>query len=172
MREVQNTVMKHLKTQSSKKNHSIVGWFGFEGTLKPPQPQPLPWARMPPTSSGCPGLIQPGLGHLQGWGTHSSGQQCQGLTTLWVKNLFLTSNLDVLSCTFHKWLLKATQCLCSLSSKELCPPEVPSQLDSCTCTLGIGLTWLPHIHPCQKNNVFHEESYFFQAPLYSHPSPL
>ena len=27
---------------------------------------------LPPTSSGCPGPIQPGLGHLQGWGTHSS----------------------------------------------------------------------------------------------------
>jgi len=28
------------------------------------------------------GPIQPGLEHLQGWGTHSSGQQCQHLTAL------------------------------------------------------------------------------------------
>ena len=167
----QATEESHLfPLTNAPKKEDIIEWLG--GDLKA-HTEPNPCHGLgTPTSSGCPGSIQPGLGHLQGWGTHSSGQQCQGLTTLWVKNLFLTSNLDVLSCTFHKWLLKATQCLCSLSSKELCPPEVPSQLDSCTCTLGIGLTWLPHIHPCQRNNVFHEESYFFQAPLYSHPSPL
>jgi len=148
-----------------------MAWVGRDLKAYPRQATAMVW--LPLLAQAAQDPIQPSLECFQGWGIHHiTGQQCQGLTTLWVKNLFLTSNLDVLSCTFHKWLLKATQCLCSLSSKELCPPEVPSQLDSCTCTLGIGLTWLPHIHPCQRNNVFHEESYFFQAPLYSHPSPL
>ena len=36
-----------------------------------PAPTPaMGW--LPPTSSGCPGPIPPGLGYLQGWGTHSS----------------------------------------------------------------------------------------------------
>ena len=40
--------------------------------------------------------------YLQGWGTHSSGQQCRGLNTLWVKNFLLTPNLNrhLLSCHY------------------------------------------------------------------------
>ena len=34
------------------------------------------------------------LGHVQQWGTHSSGQLCQGLTALTANNFFLTSNLN------------------------------------------------------------------------------
>jgi len=45
-------------------NHRMVG---LEGASKPPA---MGW--LPPTSSGCPGPIQPGLGHLQGWSIHSS----------------------------------------------------------------------------------------------------
>ena len=42
------------------------------------------------------GPIQPGLEHLQGWAIHSfSGQQCQYLTILLVKNFPLTSNLNL-----------------------------------------------------------------------------
>lgn len=37
-----------------------------------PIPNPLPWAGLPPPSSGCPGPIQPDLEHLQGQGSHSS----------------------------------------------------------------------------------------------------
>ena len=41
------------------------------------------------------GLIQPGLEHLQGQGSHSfSGQLCQRLTILSVKNFPLTSDLN------------------------------------------------------------------------------
>ena len=46
-------------------NHRLVG---LEGIIEF-QPPALGW--VPPTSSGCPGPIH-GLGHLQGWGTHSS----------------------------------------------------------------------------------------------------
>jgi len=44
-------------------------WVG--GTSKPTPPQPLPWAGLPSTSSGCPGLhptwpwAPPGMGHPQ-----------------------------------------------------------------------------------------------------------
>ena len=45
---------------------------------------------------------QPGLERLQGWGIHSlSGQLCQCLTNLWVKNFFLISKLN-LSCSGFK----------------------------------------------------------------------
>ena len=56
----------------------------LQGTSKPPSAPPLTWAGCS-LSSGCPEPIH-GLRHLQGWGTHSSGQQCWGLTALWVKN--------------------------------------------------------------------------------------
>jgi len=47
-----------------------------------PIPNPLPWAGLPPPSSGCPGPIQPDLEHLQGWGTSSSLHSlCQCWTT-------------------------------------------------------------------------------------------
>ena len=67
--------------------------------------QPLPWAGCPPTSSGCQGPTQPGLGDLQGWGTHSSGQQCLGLTTHTVKHFFLISNLNLPSFSLELMLL-------------------------------------------------------------------
>ena len=57
--------------------------FGLEGTSKPTFPQPLPWAGLPHTSSGCPGphptwpWAPPGMGHH-----NFSGQLCQRLTTL------------------------------------------------------------------------------------------
>jgi len=61
-----------------------------EGTSKTIYFQPLPWAGLPPTSSGCPGphptwpWAPPGMGH------HSfSGQLGQRLIALWVKNLLL-----------------------------------------------------------------------------------
>jgi len=66
---------KPLALQSSAEKSKIVE-FGLEGTLKPFQLQPSAISRDTTTSSGCPVPIH-GLGHLQGWGTHSSGQQCE-----------------------------------------------------------------------------------------------
>ena len=34
--------------------HRTIHWFGLEGTLKPTQRHPLPWAGTPPPSPGCP----------------------------------------------------------------------------------------------------------------------
>ena len=67
-------------------------WLRLEGILKIIELQPLCHVLVAPTSSGCPRPIQPSLKHLQGWGTHISGQLCQG-PTAW-KNFFLTSNLN------------------------------------------------------------------------------
>jgi len=50
------------------------------------------WAGLPPPAQAAQGLIHLGLEHLQRGGTHSfSGQLCQGLTTLWVRNSCLTA---------------------------------------------------------------------------------
>jgi len=52
--------------------------------------------------------IQPGLEHLQGWGICSSGQLCQCLTTIWVKDFFLTSSLNLLSFSLKPFHLVLT----------------------------------------------------------------
>lgn len=57
-----------------------------------PRPHRLQWTGCLP-QLGLTGPIH-GLGHLEGWGTHSSGQQCQGLTAFWVKDFPLTSDLN------------------------------------------------------------------------------
>jgi len=73
-------------------SHWIVEWLRLEGTLKiefqppwrPPPPDQGP--ELHPTRPWAP----PRMGHPL-----LSGQQCQRLTSLWVKNFFLTSNLNL-----------------------------------------------------------------------------
>jgi len=49
-----------------------------------------------PADQAAQSHIQPGLQCLQGWGTHSLlGQPVQCVTTLWVKNFLLISNLNL-----------------------------------------------------------------------------
>ena len=49
-----------------------------------------------PPDQAAQSHIQPGLECLQGWGIHSLlGQPVQCVTTLWVKNFLLTSNLNL-----------------------------------------------------------------------------
>jgi len=74
--------------------HVTMERLSLEETSNPTQP--LLWAGLSPTSSGCPGphptwpWVPPGMGH------HSfSGQLCQHLTALWVKDFLLTSNLNL-----------------------------------------------------------------------------
>jgi len=86
---------RQVTYQKLKCHHFITEWFGLEWSLKPTQSQPLPWAGLPhqvrllrtqPTWPWAP----PGMGH------HSfSGQLCQHLTALWVKDFCATSNLDI-----------------------------------------------------------------------------
>lgn len=46
--------------------YRITELLGLEKTLKTTNFNPLPWAELPPTRSGCPGPTQPGLEHLLG----------------------------------------------------------------------------------------------------------
>jgi len=66
---------KENENQKSSLNHKIIEWLRLEGSLNPSSSTRLPWAGCPLTSSGCPGPIQPGLEHLQGWDTHIFSEQ-------------------------------------------------------------------------------------------------
>jgi len=59
------------------------------------QPPCYVQGRQPPDQT-AQSHIQPGLECLQGWGIHSLlGQPVQCVTTLWVKNFCLVSNLTL-----------------------------------------------------------------------------
>jgi len=46
--------------------------LSWKGAQRSSTSSSLPWAGLPPTSSAAQGPIQPGLEHLQGWGTTAS----------------------------------------------------------------------------------------------------
>ena len=61
-----------------------------------PVPTPCYVQSCHPPAQAAQSHIQPGLECLQGWGIHSLlGQPIQCITTLWVKNFFLISNLNL-----------------------------------------------------------------------------
>jgi len=61
-----------------------------------PVPTPCYVQGLQPADQAAQSHIQPGLECLQGWGIHSLlGQPVQCITTLWVKNFFLISNLNL-----------------------------------------------------------------------------
>jgi len=64
----------------------------------------------------CPGLAAPY--RSVSWGTHSSGQQCQVLTALWIKNFFLTSDLSHPSFSLKPF---PVSCHCTLSVRSPSP---------------------------------------------------
>lgn len=73
--------------------------LGHKGSQSPCSFNPVSW--LPSTRGGCPGLYPTWPWALQGMDTHSSsGQMCQGLSTLWVTNLPQTSNLSSLFLKF------------------------------------------------------------------------
>ena len=60
-----------------------------------PVPTPCYVQGRQPAAQAAQSHIQPGLECLQGWGIHSLlGQPVQCVTTLWVKNFLLISNLN------------------------------------------------------------------------------
>lgn len=75
-------------------SHNGLSW---KGPCSPSSSRPLPWAGLPPAGWGCPGPHStrprepPGMGHM-----HCTGKQCQGLSTLSVKNFCVTSILNLL----------------------------------------------------------------------------
>jgi len=54
----------------------ITEYLVLEWISKPTQPQPVPWAGLPPPAQAARGPIQPGLECLQGWGTTASLGSC------------------------------------------------------------------------------------------------
>ena len=61
-----------------------------------PVPTPCYVHSHQPAAQAAQSHIQPGLECLQGWGIHSLlGQPVQCVTTLWVKNCLLISNLNL-----------------------------------------------------------------------------
>ena len=71
----------------------IMEWLRLKGPQNPPRPNACHGQGCPPTSSGCPGPHPTWPGAPPGMGHHSfSGQLCQRLTALWVKNFLLISN--------------------------------------------------------------------------------
>ena len=61
-----------------------------------PVPTPCYVQGHQPAAQAAQSHIQPGLECLQGWGIHSLlGQPVQCVTTLWVKNFLLISNLNL-----------------------------------------------------------------------------
>ena len=105
-------------SEAVSQNHRMA-WVG--GDLKAHSLQPLPWVGLPPTSSGCPGShttwpsAPPGMGH------HSfSGQLCQLLFALWVKNFSQTSNLNLPSFSLKSFSLVLSLSVCAKSLSPLC----------------------------------------------------
>jgi len=57
----------HTAEKTVSQNHKTTKSQELEGTSGD-----LPWAGCPPPTQAAQGPVQPGLEHLQGWGTHSS----------------------------------------------------------------------------------------------------
>lgn len=102
--------------------HSTVQW---EGIPQPPNPSPA--GGCVPHSPGCPGPL---CGHLQGWRTRSSGQQCQH------------------ECEHVRALPGATACTAlqgaAGGTRSQQTPQVLPSLANCMkiCLLGYRVPWL------------------------------
>jgi len=77
--------------------HRIIEWPGLKRTTMFIWFQPPCYVQgRQPADQAAQSHIQPGLQCLQGWGIHSLlGQPVQCVTTLWVKNFLLISNLNL-----------------------------------------------------------------------------
>lgn len=78
------SVSDKLKHKKKKKFHQVIRIIKSYNSLSRKQLQrasisnPLPWVGCPAPAEDAQDLIEPGL--EQGWGPHSSGLLCQGLT--------------------------------------------------------------------------------------------
>jgi len=77
--------------------HRIIEWPGLKRTTMIISFQPPCYLQgCQPPDQAAQSHIQPGLECLQGWGIQNLlGQPVQCVTTLWVKNFFLISNLNL-----------------------------------------------------------------------------
>jgi len=83
-----------LEKTITAQNHRVA-WVEKDHNAHP-VPTPCYVQGHQPAAQAAQSHIQPGLECLQGWGIHSlPGQPVQCITTLWVKNFFLISNLNL-----------------------------------------------------------------------------
>ena len=84
-----------------------MAWVGKDHSAHP-VPTPCYVQGRQPAAQAAQSRIQPGLECLQGWGIHSLlGQPVQCVTTLWVENFLLISNLK-LPCKRRVFVEKAS----------------------------------------------------------------
>ena len=89
-----NTLTKsHCLSWNPSIVESITEWLRLQGTLKPIQHKACPVGRAAPTSSGCPS--NPALGTSRDGAPTAPGSSARASPT-WVKNVFLTFNLNLL----------------------------------------------------------------------------
>ena len=109
------------------------GWEGYRFLSHRTTEAQHGWVEGPsqPPAPPCRGLAAPQLrlprahpwpGAPPGMGTHSSGQQCRGITALWVKSFFLTSNLNLLSFSLKPFLFVLPLSDCIKSHSPSCLP--------------------------------------------------
>ena len=84
------TVPKIIKSKS----HGMV-WVGRDLKAHPALPPAM--GLLPPPAQAAHGPIQPGLEHLQEWGTTASLDSCTSASLPLVKNVFLIPNLNLSS---------------------------------------------------------------------------
>ena len=83
------------------------------------------------------------------WGTHSfSGQLCQGLTAFWVKNFFLTSDLNLSSLSLKPFPFVTIRL--PVSSSHV--PEDTSHVHRCNFAVFVS----PDIMPCESKPAVHQ----------------
>ena len=98
-----------------------------------------------PADQAAQSHIQPGLECLHGWGIHSLlGQPVQCVTTLWVKNFLLISNLNLPCLSLKPFPLELSHLCClhpELNSHSLpAVNSVPCLCSICTSTPGAILS--------------------------------
>ena len=127
------------ETFRSVTNHRTIEWPGLKRTTMIIEFQPPRYVQgRQPADQAAQSHIQPGLECLQGWGIHSLlGQPVQCVTTLWVKNFFLISNLN-LPCPS----LKLFPLVLSLSTLVNNPPVYTLQCRPlCEASNQAGAQW-------------------------------
>jgi len=74
-------------------HHRIIERLGLKGTLEITEFQHLPWVGCPPAAQAAQGPIC-GLGHPQGWGTHSSIRPYKQLLPLLISSFQVLEELQ------------------------------------------------------------------------------
>ena len=116
-----------------------------------PVPTPCYVQGRQPADQAAQSHIQPGLECLQGWGIHSLlGQPVQCVTTLWVKNFLLISNLNLpcLSLKPFPLVLSLSTLINSHSSPFVCSLQVLKEEYASMKDISFSPREHPHVARC------------------------